>query len=297
MRQISRGMAVAALTAMVCVGTRAAAQVRASEQGLVSQTIDGTTITIEYSRPVARGRDSLFGGVVHWGTVWTPGANWATTIEADKLFRLNGQEVPAGKYGVWMLPRADTTWTVFLVTDVRRFHTQRPVPEDGVVRVAVEPRRGPYMETLSWYFPVVAPDGALLRMHWGETFVPLRVTVEPSRTWTLDAADAQPFLGQYVFTMEGDSTGRAAADPVTLTVHHHEGRLTVQWGDASLEDDTGMALLPARDGKFYPAVFRDGKLFDVRAETIIVFRVENGSAMGFEMRENGEMVGVGERVR
>ena len=42
--------------------------------------VNGTTITLDFSRPVARGRDSLFGGVVHWGELWTPGANWATKL-------------------------------------------------------------------------------------------------------------------------------------------------------------------------------------------------------------------------
>ena len=40
---------------------------------------------------MARGRDSLFGKVVTWGEHWTPGANWATTIDVDHDIRLNGR--------------------------------------------------------------------------------------------------------------------------------------------------------------------------------------------------------------
>ena len=72
------------------------AQVMPSERGTVSQTVDGTTITIEYSRPVARGR-TPFPDVVRYGRPWTPGANWATTIEVDKPIHLNGNELPKGK--------------------------------------------------------------------------------------------------------------------------------------------------------------------------------------------------------
>ena len=67
------------------------AQVRASEPALVAQTIDGTRLTVEYSRPRARTRDSLFGRVVTWGEVWTPGANLATTLEVGKDVKINGQ--------------------------------------------------------------------------------------------------------------------------------------------------------------------------------------------------------------
>ncbi len=53
----------------------AAAQIRGSEAGVTAQTVDGTTLTIDYSRPSARGR-ALFGELVPWDVVWTPGANW-----------------------------------------------------------------------------------------------------------------------------------------------------------------------------------------------------------------------------
>ena len=102
------------------------AQVLASERGTVTQTVDGTTITIEYSRPVARGR-TPFPDVVRWGHPWTPGANWATTIEVDKTIHLNGNEVPKGKYGIWMIPGAEE-WTVTLSRDARRFHTRPSGP-------------------------------------------------------------------------------------------------------------------------------------------------------------------------
>ena len=87
----------------------------ASEKGTVSQTIDGTTITIEYSRPVARGR-TPFPDVVHWGRVWTPGANWATTIDVDRPVLVNGDSLPKGKYSIWMIP-AQGAWTVMFSRD------------------------------------------------------------------------------------------------------------------------------------------------------------------------------------
>jgi hypothetical protein len=33
------------------------------------------------------------------------------------------------------------------------------------------------MEALAFYFPVVGPYETVLRMHWGETIVPLRIGV------------------------------------------------------------------------------------------------------------------------
>src|SRR5512143_914055 len=90
------------------------AQIRASELATVSQVIDGTEIKLEYSRPRARGRDSLFGGEVKWNEVWTPGANYATTLEINRDIRLDGHPVSKGKYSVWLVVRQSGPWTMML---------------------------------------------------------------------------------------------------------------------------------------------------------------------------------------
>lgn len=156
-------------------------QVRPSERGSVSQTVDGTTITIEYSRPVARGRDSVFGKVVHWGEVWTPGANWATTFDVDRDVRLADQAVARGRYSMWIVPRAEGDWTLFLSTRHRVFHTQRPDPNDAAVTVALTPQTAPHTEVLTWSFPLVSADGTTVQLQWGPVLVAARITVAPSR--------------------------------------------------------------------------------------------------------------------
>ena len=92
------------------------AQIQASEHGITAQTVDGTTMTLEYSRPQVRGRD-VFGGIVPWNVVWTPGANWATTFTTDSDIRVQGVEVPAGTYSVWAIPRPDRFTVTFNPTD------------------------------------------------------------------------------------------------------------------------------------------------------------------------------------
>jgi hypothetical protein len=47
-----------------------------------------------------------------------------------------------------------------------------------VLRVRAVPERGSHMETLTFYFPVVEGPEGTLRLHWGETIVPLRVVAE-----------------------------------------------------------------------------------------------------------------------
>jgi hypothetical protein len=164
-----------ALGAVAVLATPSAAQVKKSKRGSVGQTVAGTTITVEYSRPKARGR-TLFGGVVKWGERWTPGADWATTLETDRDVTVEGQRLPKGKYGVWTMVQPDR-WTVSLHREWHRFHTSRPDSTDEALRVAVRPDSGPPVELLTFDFPEVDSTGATLRFRWGTVMVPLRIGV------------------------------------------------------------------------------------------------------------------------
>ena len=39
------------------------------------------------------------------------------------------------------------------------------------------PERGPHLDALAYRFPVVARDSTVLRIHWGEVMIPMRVRV------------------------------------------------------------------------------------------------------------------------
>ncbi|MFL5495644.1 MAG: DUF2911 domain-containing protein [Gemmatimonadales bacterium] len=148
-----------------------------SEHAVVTQTVAGTTITVEYYRPQARGRDSLFGKVVKQGEHWTPGANWATTIEVDRDVRLNATPLPKGRYGVWAIVESDR-WRLELRRTWHKFHVPAPTDSSDVqLRLDVRPESGPVTDILTFDFPVVTPVSTTLRFRWGTVVVPLQVEV------------------------------------------------------------------------------------------------------------------------
>ncbi len=163
------------LAAVLVAAAPLTAQPRASQHGSVSQTVNTTTITLEYDRPVLRGR-SVFGDILDYDVVWTPGANRATWIEFTHPVRVEGAVLDAGRYGIWMIPHQDEPWEIIFVRDWDTHHSFFPA-ESEVARVRVPPERGAHMETLAFYFPVVGPYEATLRMHWGEIAIPLRIEV------------------------------------------------------------------------------------------------------------------------
>jgi hypothetical protein len=150
-------------------------QVAKSQAATVSQRVANTDVTITYSRPVARGR-VLFGALVPYNEVWNPGADQASAIAFSRDVQINTTRLAAGKYSLWVIPRA-VTWTVIFSKAADVYHTPYPGEAQDAVRLDVQPERGFHMETLTFYFPAVDGKDATLRLHWGETMVPLSIRV------------------------------------------------------------------------------------------------------------------------
>jgi hypothetical protein len=77
-----------------------------SVRDTVRARIGEASFTIDYGRPLVRGR-VLLGGLLPYGRVWCTGANAATQFTTSVPITLAGMRVPAGMYTVWTVPRAD----------------------------------------------------------------------------------------------------------------------------------------------------------------------------------------------
>ena len=82
---------------------------RIQADGEISQT----KITVDYGAPSVKGR-TIWGGLEAYDAVWRAGANKNTTISFDKGVKLGGQEIAAGKYGFFIIPKKDQDWVVIL---------------------------------------------------------------------------------------------------------------------------------------------------------------------------------------
>ena len=74
--------------------------------------ISGANITIEYSSPFVKGR-TIWGELVPYGKVWRAGANAPTTIETDKNLKIEGKELAAGKYSIYVIPENGSATVIF----------------------------------------------------------------------------------------------------------------------------------------------------------------------------------------
>jgi hypothetical protein len=139
------------------------------------QMLGTTRVEVRYSRPSARGRE-LFGKLVPWGRVWTPGADTATNVTFTQPVRVNGQALDAGTYSLWTLP-AESRWTIIVSSAHPVWHLPYPAGRD-VLRIESAPRKGPHVELLTFSFPVVDGVTGELVMHWGTTVVPITIEAQ-----------------------------------------------------------------------------------------------------------------------
>jgi hypothetical protein len=91
---------------------------RPSPPAKVTEKIkSGATLSIDYSQPSVKGRtigkaDSTGVEPID-GKVWRTGANEATVFETDKDVTVNGNKLPAGKYGLFTLFNGNDVTVIF----------------------------------------------------------------------------------------------------------------------------------------------------------------------------------------
>lgn len=271
------------------------AQVRASEAATVSQTVDGTVITVEYSRPRTRGRSPIYGKVVTWGEVWTPGANWATTLDVSNDVSIAGHAVPKGKYSVWMEVQ-EGDWTVVLDPKAKQFHTAHPRPDSTQIRFPVMPDTLAGPEVLIWSFPDLSSTGAILRMAWAGRSVSLPIAVAPSHPLTLAAGLADRYVGTYSLRWIPRDTTAASQDstppPVeTWTLSYADEQLQLTWEVSGDEEAPYHAILVRiGDDNFYPGFIEEGGMFDAVPSLATEFSVTDGHATGFVIRRKDDTI-------
>jgi hypothetical protein len=289
------------------------AQVRASEVATISQTVDGTVITVDYSRPRTRGRSPIYGKVVTWGEVWTPGANWATTLDLSNDVSINGHAIPKGKYSVWMEVQPKD-WTVILDPKFKQFHIPHPKPDSSQIRFEVTPDSVVGPDVLTWSVPTIGPTGMTLTMAWAGRSVALDIVVPPSNPITLAANLAPRYVGNYEFEWapppprpEADSASPPPEDaemgppgPKTSRwkITYAKEMLLVDWEPPPFEEWSKLVLIKIGDDWFYPGAMIDGELFDVANDLVIEFSLKDGKATGFEVRgEDDNVIGSAVRMR
>lgn len=149
---------------------------RESPAATVSQRIGLTDMEVTYSRPLVKSR-KIWGGLVPYDQVWRAGANHNTTLMVSDAFTFAGQAVPAGTYGVHMIPGKET-WTVILSKESGVWGSYTYDQKEDAVRVNVKPIEAPMHEALVYSFDEIKENGATLTLAWEKLAVPVAIGLD-----------------------------------------------------------------------------------------------------------------------
>lgn len=197
-------------------------------------------ITVEYSRPLARGR-VIFGDLVPYGKVWRTGANASTKITFTDDVNFGGKPVKAGTYAIYTIP-GKTSWTVMLYNDLKLAGNVASYnPENEIVRIDVRPRTlESKVESFTIGIDKVQSNSAVLELKWDYTRVPVKITtdIDDKIMKNIDNvmnADSRPYFQAASYYYENDKDIKQAKTWVEKAVEQNPKAFWVRMLKAKIE--------------------------------------------------------------
>ena len=148
---------------------------RDSQHARIIQRVGITDITINYHRPLVKGR-KVWGGLVPYGQVWRAGANENTTIEFSDPVTVEGKTLAKGIYGLHMLP-TENEWTIIFSKTATAWGSFTYKEAEDALRVTVKPHAADSEEAFAYEVNDVTPTSAVIALRWEKLAVPFKVEV------------------------------------------------------------------------------------------------------------------------
>ena len=187
---------------------------KASQRATVGQTIGFTQVSITYDRPLVNQRE-IWGKLVPYDSVWRAGANENTVIAFSSSVRVGGQELPAGRYGVHMIPTA-SEWTVILSKQADAWGSFSYDPKEDAVRLTAVPVAAPFQEALGYTLDDPATGSAVATLRWEKLAVPFTVEVDHKRVVVDSLRQQLRGLGRFFWQPWTQAAAWCAANDVNL---------------------------------------------------------------------------------
>jgi len=147
-----------------------------SPEASVTQTVGLTEIAVHYHRPAVNKR-KVWGDLVPYGEVWRAGANENTMIAVSSPVTVEGKPLPAGTYGLHMIP-TEKEWTVVFSKMSNAWGSFSYDAKEDALRVTVTPTKAPFEERLSYSLDNPTNRSVTIVLRWEETAVPVRIEVD-----------------------------------------------------------------------------------------------------------------------
>ena len=187
---------------------------RDSQRASVTQRVGITDITINYHRPLVKGR-TIWGKVVPYGQVWRAGANENTTITFTDPVTIEGKTLEKGTYGLHMLPNQNE-WTVIFSRVNTAWGSFTYKEAEDALRVNVKPQSAEMEEALAYEIDQPTENSAVVTMRWEKVAVPFKVGVDVNNIVDASLKAQMRGLPQYTWDGWDDAANYLLAHKVSL---------------------------------------------------------------------------------
>jgi len=187
---------------------------RDSQHSVLTQRIGITDITINYHRPLVKGR-VIWGKVVPYGEVWRAGANENTTITVTDPVTVQGQPLAMGTYGLHMIP-TENQWTVIFSKVYTAWGSFTYKQDNDALRITVKPQPSDFREALTYDFDDVKKDSAVATLRWEKIAVPFKIAVDVNETVKASLHNQLQGLRQYTWEAWDDAASYLLANKFDL---------------------------------------------------------------------------------
>jgi Protein of unknown function (DUF2911) len=177
MKNFLAPLSIAAILAFTSVATAQIQMPAASTTAQVKQPVGMADITLDYSRPSAKGR-KIMGEIVPFGAMWRTGANQPTKFTTTDSLTVSGIGLPKGTYVIMTKPGKDA-WQVMFNKNPKANATDEKAlyPEDNVVSITVPVTKTAVpVETFTMGIGNITNTSATLDIMWEGTAISIPFT-------------------------------------------------------------------------------------------------------------------------
>jgi len=166
-----------------------------NQKSSVSQWMGPVMVSFSYNSPDVTGPNGedrtgqIWGGLVPYGmnnlgfgaaesSPWRAGANENTVFTTTHDILIEGQKLPAGSYGFFMVVNETEPWTIIFSGNTSSWGSYYYEPEEDVLRVEVQPEDASFSEWLTYGFDDRELDHCTAFLHWEKKKIPFSLEVE-----------------------------------------------------------------------------------------------------------------------
>lgn len=165
-----------------------------NQKSSVSQWIGPVKVTIEYNSPNVHApngadrTDHIWGELVHFGMIdqgfgtskaapWRAGSNQNTTISFSHPVKIEGKDLAAGTYGLFLEVAKDGPWTWIFSKNSTSWGSYFYNPAEDALRVSANAVEAPYTEYLAYGFDDRQLTATTAYLQWEKKKIAMKIEV------------------------------------------------------------------------------------------------------------------------